>query len=68
MTTSGKTNKGVSCQVNQLSEHDKCIPDNLIERLVDLSSCMDADISEDVKLPDHKLEDLMVEVRNTFKR
>jgi hypothetical protein len=66
MCNPGKTNSGVSCDVNQsiaLSEESSCV----VETLVSLSNYMDDEDESTMVLPEPKLEELMTEVRTAFK-
>tara|TARA_B100000676_G_C17694701_1_gene638169 strand:- start:76 stop:420 length:345 start_codon:yes stop_codon:yes gene_type:complete len=67
MCDPGKTNNGISCNVNQLAELKNSGSIDLVETLVSLSSGMDDDEHPSIVLPDHKLEELMTEVHTTFK-
>jgi len=67
MHNPGKMNSGVSCDVTRLVEH----PDetsHVVETLVGLSNCMAEDDEPNIVLPDHKLEELMAEVRTVFNK
>ena len=69
MRDPGKTNKGVSCSVTQCTEPEVSDSIDLVDTLVSLSSQLDNDELSDVpQLSDHKLEELMVEVRTAFKK
>ena len=66
----GTHNKGVSVNVTQQVETDASDSIDLVETLVSLSSCFDEEDASTMvlpELPEQKLEELMTEVRTTFK-
>jgi hypothetical protein len=66
----GKINSGVSGNVKVVYDSSENSDINLIETLVSLSSCMDADEDDDPRLilPEPKVEELIGEVRKAFKQ
>lgn len=63
----GKVNSGVVGDVNQVCYKNTDSID-IVETLVSLSSCMDDTESPNIVLPEPKIEELMDEVRTTFKQ
>ena len=67
MCDPGRTNSGITSNVNQYVGTADSDSIDLVETLVSLSSCMDDDDFPSIVLPEPKLEELMTEVRTTFK-
>tara|TARA_Y100001934_G_C11915821_1_gene568824 strand:- start:270 stop:614 length:345 start_codon:yes stop_codon:yes gene_type:complete len=63
----GIHNSGASCNITQQTESELSDSIDLVETLVSLSSCMDSDTDPTIVLPEAKMEELMTEVRTTFK-
>ena len=63
----GKVNSGVVGDVQQVCYKNADSID-IVETLVSLSNCMDDDESPNIVLPEPKIEELMDEVRTTFKQ
>jgi hypothetical protein len=67
MCDPGKTNNGISCDVNQSTEYTTSDSIDVVETLVSLSKLMDDEDESTIILPEPKLEELMTEVRTAFK-
>ena len=67
MIVSGKTNHGMSCNVNQVSTEFDSETIDIVETLVNLSEAMDPD-EPNILLSEPKVDELMAEVRTTFNK
>ena len=65
MIVSGKTNYGMSCNVNQVSTEFNSASIDIVETLVSLSKLMD-DSEPSIILPDSKVNELTSEVNTAF--
>jgi hypothetical protein len=67
MIVPGKTNHGMSCNVNQVYTEFDSETIDIVETLVSLSEAMDSD-EPNILLPEPKVDELMAEVRTTFNK
>lgn len=65
MIVPGKTNHGISCNVNQVTDCFDDVSVDVVETLVSLNKLMDDD-EPSIVLPEPKVDELMQEVNNSF--
>ena len=67
MIDQGKTNKGVSCNINQVTDCFDSEKINVVETLASLSKLID-DNEPSIVLPEPKIEELVEEVKTSFNK